>query len=203
MTDCGCGEIVERRTRQRQTLRIALVLNATMFVVGMVAGFLAQSNGLIADALDMLADASAYTIALLAIERDAVFKARTAALSGAVLMVLGGGVLLDAFRRGLFGSLPEGVVMIAVAVLSLGVNMVVLFLLARHQQENEVHLRATYIFTRADVMANLAVIVSGAIVSLTHLRYIDLIVGAVIGTYVMHEALEILSRAREAIQNRK
>jgi Co/Zn/Cd efflux system component len=51
----------------RATLRIALSLNAAMFVVGMVAGLLAQSTGLIADAVDMLVYATTYALALLAV----------------------------------------------------------------------------------------------------------------------------------------
>ena len=74
---------------QRRTLRIALALNVTMFVVGIVAGIFGQSSGLIADALDMLADASAYAIALMAIERSGLFKARAADLSGTILLILG------------------------------------------------------------------------------------------------------------------
>jgi Co/Zn/Cd efflux system component len=38
-----------------------------MFVVGMAAGLLAQSSGLMADALDMLTDATAYALALMAV----------------------------------------------------------------------------------------------------------------------------------------
>ena len=39
------------------TLRVLLALNAAMFAVEVVAGWLAQSTGLLADSLDMLADA--------------------------------------------------------------------------------------------------------------------------------------------------
>ena len=63
-------------------LYIALVLNAAMAVIGGLAGWYAQSSGLLADALDMLADAAAYTIALLAIGRSALFKIRAATISG-------------------------------------------------------------------------------------------------------------------------
>ena len=73
----------------------------------------------------------------------------------------------------------------------------VLRLLSRQRQQ-EVHIRATWIFTRADVVANTAVIVSGIAVLSTGIRYFDLVVGAGIGIYVIKEALEILSEAREA-----
>ena len=48
-----------RETSERRILAIALGLNASMFVVGFVAGLLAESLGLLADSLDMLADALA------------------------------------------------------------------------------------------------------------------------------------------------
>lgn len=198
MTGCGCGEVEARQAGQRRTLRIALALNATMFIVGIVAGIAGQSSGLIADALDMLADASAYAIALIAIERSGLFKARAATLSGTILLILGVGVMLDSGRRGIFGSSPQSIVMITVATVSLFVNSTVLYLLLKQQDKEEVHLRATYIFTRADVVANLAVILSGAVLLVTKFRYIDLAVGGAIGIYVICEALEILGEAREA-----
>ena len=48
-------------------LRVALALNATMFVVGLGAGIIADSLGLVADSLDMVADAGAYGLSLAAI----------------------------------------------------------------------------------------------------------------------------------------
>jgi Co/Zn/Cd efflux system component len=173
------------------------MLNATMFIVGLVAGLLGQSSSLIADALDMLADASAYAIALGAIGRSTRFKAGAATLSGSLLLVLGVLVLLDAGRRALFGSEPESLVMMAVAFLSFLVNASVLRMLGRYR-EGEVHLRATWIFTRVDVIANVAVMLSGLVVLLTGSQFPDLIVGGAIGIYVVKEAFEILSEAREA-----
>lgn len=187
-----CGPASERRT-----LYIALTLNATMFVVGMIAGLAAESSGLIADALDMLSDATAYGIGLLAVGRSQRFKAGAATLSGGLLMTLGVLLLVDIVRRAVVGSEPEGGWMMGVAVLSLAVNTFVLRLLSRYRK-GEVHLRATWIFTRADVVANLGVIASGIVVAVTHSRYPDLVIGAAIGTYIIKEALEILREARES-----
>ena len=194
---CGHSDESTETEAQRRVLRIALMLNATMFIVGLVAGLLGQSSSLIADALDMLADASAYAIALGAIGRSTRFKAGAATLSGSLLLVLGVLVLLDAGRRALFGSEPESLVMIAVAFLSFLVNASVLRMLGRYR-EGEVHLRATWIFTRVDVIANVAVMLSGLVVLLTGSQFPDLIVGGAIGIYVVKEAFEILSEAREA-----
>ena len=197
MSGCGCEPTPADTRPQRRVLRIALILNLIMFGVGLVAGLIAQSTGLIADSLDMLGDASAYGLGLLAMHRSSLFKANAARWSGSLLLLLGAGVLADVARRGFVGSSPESLVMMAIASLSLIVNATVLHLLTPFRS-GEVHLRATWIFTRADVIANVAVIAAGLTVMLTRLTWIDLVVGAGIGLYVLKEALEILAESREA-----
>ena len=200
MAECGCEPTSVETPEQRRVLRIALVLNATMFVVGIAAGVIARSSGLIADGLDMLADATAYAIALFAAGRSSLFKAKAARTSGLVLFVLGVGVFGDVGRRILTGEPPEGWIMIAVASVALIVNANVLRMLSK-QRNQEVHFRATVIFTRVDVIANMAVILSGITVIATGFRYVDLAVGAAIGAYIVKEALDILEEAREARRN--
>src|SRR5574338_762171 len=200
MAECGCDPTAAETPEQRHVLRIALGLNATMFIVGVTAGMIARSSGLIADGLDMLADAIAYAIALFAAGRTSLFKANAARTSGLVLFVLGIGVFADVGRRILTGEPPEGWIMIAVASVALVVNANVLRMLSRQRSE-EVHFRATVIFTRVDVIANMAGILSGITVIASGFRYVDLAVGAAIGAYVLKEALEILEEAREARKN--
>jgi len=197
MSDCGCGPTAIDTAEQRRVLKIALALNATMFVVEVAAGWIGHSLGLIADGLDMLADASAYVIALAAVTRGARIKANAATLSGTILLLLGVFVLIEAFMRVEGGGQPEGFLMIGVAAVAAAVNMAVLRMLGRHREEG-VHLNATWIFTRVDVIANIAVVLSGIAVLVTGIRYIDLVVGTAIGLYVCKEALEILSDARNA-----
>lgn len=197
MAECGCAPTAVETPDQRRVLRIALSLNVTMFLVGMAAGIVARSSGLIADSLDMLADAIAYAVALAAASRTAMFKVSAARTSGLVLLALGIGVLADVVRRLLTGEAPEGWIMIAVASVAFAVNSQVLRLLKKHGSK-EVHVRATMTFTQVDVIANVAVVISGIIVIATGFRFVDLAVGAAIGVYVVKEALEIIAEAREA-----
>ena len=87
MSDCGCHHEA-KNAQERRVLWIALALNAAMAVIGGIAGWIAQSTGLLADALDMLSDATAYAIGLVAIGRAASFKANAAMLSGAALRMV-------------------------------------------------------------------------------------------------------------------
>ena len=191
MSDCGCHVEAARTQEQRRVVKIALGLNAAMFFVGTTTGIFYHSSGVLADALDMLADASAYAVTLLAIGRAAAFKQRAALASGLVLAVLGAGVILDAIRRMFGDAEPLAWIMLPMATLSLIVNAIVLRLMQRFKNA-EVHLRASWIFTRADVIANIGVIAAAVLVLATGTRWPDLAVGVAIGLYVIKEALEIL-----------
>jgi cation diffusion facilitator family transporter len=200
MSDCGCEAPEVKTEQERRVLRIALGLNAAMAVIGGLAGLIAQSTGLLADALDMLSDATAYAIALLAIGRSALFKIRAATLSGGILLVLGLGVLFEVGRRLIYGAEPLSEWMIGTAILSLVVNLTVLRLLAP-MRSGEVHLRATWLFTRADVVANLGVIFAGLLILWLGVPYPDYVIGTLIGLYVVKEAVEILRDARSEATN--
>jgi Co/Zn/Cd efflux system component len=194
---CGCSQVSSKTEEERKTVRIALTLNLSMFAIGIVAGYWAQSTGMMADALDMLTDGVAYALALMAITRGPAFKRNTARWTGGVLIALGALIVVDVVRRGVFGSEPLGEAMMAYSMASFAVNLFVLLQLSRYRR-GEVHLRASYICTRADVIANIGVFVSGGIVAVTGLRVADLVVGFAIGIYVLKEATEILREASEA-----
>ena len=196
MSDCGCHHEA-KNAQERRVLWIALVLNAAMAVIGGIAGWIAHSTGLLADALDMLSDATAYAIGLVAIGRTARFKANAAWLSGSILLVLGIGVLVEVGRRVLQGAEPLSGWMIGTALLSLVVNVTVLRMLSP-LKSGEVHLRATWLFTRADVVANIGVILAGVRVWWLANPYPDYVIGTLIGLYVIKEAIEILRDARRA-----
>jgi Co/Zn/Cd efflux system component len=97
--NCDCTQVSAKTDAERKTLRMALSLNAAMFVIGTVAGLWAQSTGLLADALDMLVDATAYVLALMAISRGLTFKKNAARWSGGILILLGAGIVAEVVRR--------------------------------------------------------------------------------------------------------
>ena len=196
MSDCGCHVEQVTSAEERRAVAIALGLNATMFVVGIAAGAIARSSGLIADALDMLSDSLAYGIALIAIGRSNTCKRNSALSSGVLLGILGIAVIVDTLRRALGDEQPLGWVMVVSGTASLIVNASVLRLLAPFRK-GEVHLRASWIFTRADVIANIGVITAAFLVLLLNSHVPDVVIGLAIGVYVVKEAFEIVRESRE------
>lgn len=174
-----------------RTLRILVAINAVMFLVEVVAGWLSESTGLLADSLDMLADALVYGVSLFAVGRAATTKVRAAHLSGVLQGALALGVMVEVLRRVFMGSAPEPPAMIAVSFLALAANVSCLALIARHR-EGGAHMKASWIFSTNDVLANLGVIVAAALVAWTGSRLPDLAVGTAVALLVLVGAIRIL-----------
>ena len=193
MSDCGC-EMEANNEQERKTLRLILGINAFMFAVEMALGLFAQSTGLIADSLDMLADAGVYAISLYAVGKSDILKITAAKFSGFAQVALALIVLTDVIRRFVLGSDPESTVMVTVGTVALIANVICLSLIAKHRSGG-VHMRASFIFSKNDVIANLGVILSGALVWAFGSRYPDLIVGFVIAFVVLRGGIQILRDA--------
>ena len=181
-------------TQQQEagTLWVLLAINGLMFVFEMVMGLIAQSAGLIADSLDMFADAAVYGLALYAVGHGVKMQVRAAHVAGILQLILALGVLLEVGRRFVFGSEPESTLMMAIAVVALIANTACLLLISRHR-EGGAHMKASYIFSANDVIINLGIIVAGALVAWTGSNYPDLVIGTIVGIIVLSGARRILA----------
>jgi Co/Zn/Cd efflux system component len=162
-----------------------------------VAGVIADSSGLIANALDNTSDAAVYTISYYAVSRGARWKTRAARVSGVMLIALSVGVLIDVARRFTFGAEPVGAVIVAMTVGAAIINILCLRLLegVRHQ---DVNLRAAWTFSVNDLVSNLGVLVAGLLVAWLDRPWPDLLVGLAIALVAAKGGLEILSDARQS-----
>ncbi len=194
MSDCDCSVEVESREQSR-LLWVLLLINGVMFVVEIGIGILAESMGLIADSLDMLADAAVYGIGLYAVRRSDAIKITAATISGFFQVFLGIGLLAEIVRRFIFGSDPEPLLMIGIGVLALIANVVCLALISKHR-DGEIHMRASWVFSKNDVIANSGVIFTGLMVYVLDSRLPDLLIGSIIVLVVLTGGLKIIGDAR-------
>ncbi len=190
MSDCDC-HFEARNGEQRKVLLTVFAINGVMFVAEFVVGLFAQSSGVIADSLDMLADALVYGVVLAAIGKAASIKQRAARWSGFFQLVLALTILGDVARRAVYGSDPQSQLMMIIASVALVANAWCLSLLSKHR-DGEAHMRASWIFSRSDVIANAGVIVAGLLVWATGSRWPDLIVGSIIAAVVAKSGAQIL-----------
>ncbi|MBA9077549.1 cation transporter [Rufibacter quisquiliarum] len=181
---------------EQKLLWLVLSINAAFFVIEMTAGFLAHSMGLMADSLDMLADALVYGLSLWAVGGTTVRKKSIARLSGYFQLVLALLGFAEVVRRFLGAeAMPDFKVMMGVAFFALLGNSVSLYLLQKSKSQ-EAHMRASFIFTSNDVIANLGVILAGLLVYFTLSAVPDLVIGTVVFLLVARGAFRILNLAK-------
>ncbi len=193
MGGCDCHIEIEQG-EQRRTLIWLLIINAVMFCIEFVFGLVGQSTGLISDAVDMLADALVYGVGLYAVGKSAAIKIRGAHFSGVFQILLALGVLADVVRRFLFGSEPESMLMIGFGLLALLANVWCLMLIAKHRH-GEIHMRASWIFSKNDVIANVGVMLGGLLVYLLDSHLPDLLIGFAIALIVIRGGMAIIRDA--------
>ena len=194
MSNCDCSVESEAKEQSR-VLWFLLAINVTMFFAEIVTGIIAESAGLIADSLDMLADATVYAIGIYAVGKAASVKINAASTSGIFQIILALGVAAEIARRLIWGSEPEPLFMIGISIVALIANVVCLALISKHR-EGEVHMRASWMFSKNDVAANSGVILAGVLVHVLHSRLPDLVIGTVIVLIILRGGITIISDAR-------
>lgn len=188
------------RTSEREHRRIllwVLLLNAALFTGLGVAGWLADSSALLANALDNASDSAVYLISLLAVGRSAAWKFAAARISGILLLVFAAGVIADVVRRWLAGAEPLGPAMMAMAVLAAGVNLWCLLLLKRVRAD-DVNIRAAETFSFNDFISNGGILVAGGLVLWLGQAWPDLVIGGLVAVVAVKGGLEILEDARKS-----
>lgn len=177
--------------QEARVLRWLLLINAAMFALELGVGIVAQSTGLIADSLDMFADAAVYGVSLFAVGKAATLKLKAAHFSGWLQLALALGVLLEVLRRAIYGSEPVSALMMSLGAVALVANITCLLLIFKSRNQGS-HMKASWIFSANDVLANIGVISAGFLVALTGSQIPDLIIGLLIAGLVMSGAVRIL-----------
>ena len=197
----GCDCDIEIKDRQQNRVLITLlIINALMFVVEITMGILAESTALIADSLDMLADATVYGIGLYAVGKPVLSKVRAAHMSGIFQIILGSIVAVDVIRRFIYGSEPEPLIMLGVGVVALVANLLCMKLIFRHRH-GEVHMRASWIFSKNDVIANIGILLAAGLVYALDSGYPDMVIGLLIAVIVVRGGFQIVQDAGKEKQS--
>lgn len=178
--------------QQKRVLRAVLIINLALFIAEMTTGIISRSMGLVADSLDMFADAIVYGLSLYAVGKAVTTKKGVARVSGYFqlsLAILGFGEIVRRFLMD--GEIPVFQIMIIVSIIALVGNALCLYLLNK-ERSDEAHMKASWIFTTNDIVVNLGVIVAGYLVFQFNSRIPDLLVGTIVFGVVIRGAVRIL-----------
>lgn len=181
-------------TTYRRVLWAVIVINATMFVIEIAAGFAARSMSLQADALDFLGDTVTYALSLFVLTKPPRWRANAALFKGMSLAVLGAWVLGSTLWRVFTESVPEPFLMGTVGILALVANVVSVLLLLRYR-DGDANVRSVWLCTRNDAIGNIAVVAAASGVFATGTAWPDLAVAAVMAGLFLTSAVRIISHA--------
>jgi len=193
--DCCQNKSCELEQLQRQhsnVLWTVLLINAVMFVVELVSGLRAKSLSLTGDSLDMLGDALVYGGSLVVIYKSSRAQARVALLKGVIMLASALTVLI----RGLYQlhnwTIPAAETMTQIGFLALAANLVCLFLLTRHRDDN-LNMSSVWLCSRNDIIANSLVLVSAWIIAIHPSPLPDILVGFFLTVVFAKSSVKVIS----------
>ncbi len=186
----------DNSVKEEKLLWNVLIINFFFFLLEVFTGLYAESLGLIADGLDMLADSVVYGLALYAVRGTVERKKNVAKLSGYFQICLAFFGFFEVVRRFIAPNIdPDYKMMIIISIFALIGNALSLYLLQKSRNK-EAHIQASMIFTSNDVIVNLGVILAGILVYFTNSKYPDLVIGGIVLVLVLQGAVRILKLAK-------
>ena len=187
-------------------LRTALVLTAAVAALELAGGILAHSVALIADSAHAFMDALALGISVVAgaqalrpaTARQSYGFARmeilAALLNGGLLFAVTILIVVEALHRFANPVLPQGGIMLAVALVGIVVNVGLGIALARTAGDN-LNVRAAFLHVASDALGALAVALAGALVLLTRAAWIDPLVSLFVAAIILFGVLNVVRSA--------
>ena len=201
---CGC-EVTVKSQREKHILLIVLTLNVFMFVAEFGAGILSHSTALLADSLDMFADAFVYGLSLFALGRDQIWRNHAALANGILQLLIGLGIAMEAVNKLFLETIPLADIMGIFGILALVINTIC-FVLLKQFRDGDINLRAVWICSRNDMLANLGVLLAAILVVFTQSAWPDIVIGLLIASVIVHSAWKIVAEStsmKPASKNRQ
>lgn len=199
---CGCAsnpifDGVDER--YRLMLWIVIAINGAMFLVEIIAGQLARSQALQADALDFLGDTLTYGLSLAVIGMAPVVRARAAFFKGVSLSLMGLWVFGSTVWRVFVSGIPMADIMGAVGFLALAANIASVILLVRYK-DGDANVRSVWLCSRNDAIGNIAVVAAAAGVWGTNTAWPDLAVAALMASLFLSSSVKIIRQSLDEFE---
>ncbi|MEA2977854.1 MAG: hypothetical protein QOF19_3374 [Alphaproteobacteria bacterium] len=197
--NCGgcCGTDVKFEglsADYRRRLWLVIAINGAMFLTEIVAGVLAGSQALQADALDFFGDTLTYGISLAVIGANIQTRSAAALLKGASLTLMGLWVLGSTAYHVLALGLPRAEIMGAIGFMALVANGASVLILMKYK-DGDANVRSVWLCSRNDAIGNVAVLIAALSVWGTATAWPDLIVAAIMAGVFLTSSAQILRQA--------
>ncbi|PLW76746.1 cation transporter [Cohaesibacter celericrescens] len=201
-TSCGCSgnPVFDGVDARYKTILWAVIaLNGVMFLVELLAGKLAGSQALQADALDFLGDSVTYGMSLAVIGMSLKVRSTAAMIKGLSLLAMGLWIFGSTLYQIAFLSVPKAEIMGSIGFLALAANVASVLLLARYK-DGDANVRSVWLCSRNDAIGNVAVMGASLTVYFTSSAWPDIVVALVMAGLFLRSAQLILIQSRQEYQ---
>jgi Co/Zn/Cd efflux system component len=171
-------------------------LNLAYFGVEFTVALLSDSMSLFADSVDFLEDASINLLILVALRWEARKRSLIGGFLALVILVPGVATLWTAWQKLAAPVAPEPLALTLTGLGAFGVNVLCALLLSRHRHSGGSLTGAAFLSARNDGIANVAIILCGAVTAWTLSVWPDLVVGLGIAAMNADAAREVFQKAR-------
>jgi cation diffusion facilitator family transporter len=178
----------------KRVLWIIIAINATMFVVELIAGYTAQSMALRADALDFLGDSVTYALSLYVIGKSQRLRASAALFKGISLALMGTWIFTMTLYRTFYLGTPDDLVMGSIGTLAFFANVTSALLLLRFR-DGDANVRSVWLCSRNDAIGNVAVVAAAGAVYWTGTGWPDVTVAAIMAGLFLWSAVQIIRQS--------
>lgn len=177
--------------RYKRSLWFVIAINAAMFAIELIAGVVAGSQALQADALDFLGDTLTYGISLAVIGMSLRVRATAALAKGVSLTLMGLWVFGSTAYHVLVLGVPRAEIMGLIGALALAANVASVLLLLPYK-DGDANVRSVWLCSRNDAVGNVAVLAAAAGVWQTTTAWPDLMVASVMAGLFLWSSGQIL-----------
>jgi Co/Zn/Cd efflux system component len=191
-------ELNQLKKQQIKVLWAVLLINSVMFLVELGIGINSDSLLLTEDSLDMLGDALVYGSILYVLKKGSKAQAGPALLKGMIMFLSAMAVFARACYEIEAGTTPEVRAMSAIGFIALLANLLCLYLLTRHRNDN-LNMSSVWLCSRNDIIANISFLGATVLVFLTNSLLPDLIVGLLLTFLFAKSAGKVLSQSWEVL----
>ncbi|AZD50779.1 cation diffusion facilitator family transporter [Pseudomonas chlororaphis] len=198
------------RAGHERTLWMALGLTGSFMIAEVIGAFITGSLALLSDAAHMMTDALALAISLVAIQvgKRAADRKRTfgyarfeilaAAFNAILLFVVAFYILFEAWQRLSAPAEIQSTGMLVIAVLGLIVNLISMRLLASASAES-LNVKGAYLEVWSDMLGSIGVIVAALVIMYTGWGWVDSLVAAAIGFWVLPRTWTLLRESMNVL----
>ncbi|AZC39974.1 cation diffusion facilitator family transporter [Pseudomonas chlororaphis] len=198
------------RAGHERKLWMALGLTGSFMIAEVIGAFITGSLALLSDAAHMMTDALALAISLVAIQvgKRAADRKRTfgyarfeilaAAFNAILLFVVAFYILFEAWQRLSAPAEIQSTGMLVIAVLGLIVNLISMRLLASASAES-LNVKGAYLEVWSDMLGSIGVIVAALVIMYTGWGWVDSLVAAAIGFWVLPRTWTLLKESMNVL----